>query len=153
MAAIIHDYMWRERAAAGEMDWVDADGVFRRAMRELGVPFLRRWIMWAAVRWGALIKPRGRKGWLREGWRVILFTLVASPFVLPPAVLILLAMLGFYLLELLIWIPIQITATLQTRLIEGKPRKEVILPKLELTTTGSPPTVTVPASTRSSPEG
>ena len=27
MAAILHDYMWRERAAAGEMDWVDADGV------------------------------------------------------------------------------------------------------------------------------
>ena len=27
----------------------DADGLFRRAMRELGVPFLRRWLMWGAV--------------------------------------------------------------------------------------------------------
>lgn len=52
--------------------------------------------MWAAVRRGALIKPRGRKGWLREGWRVLLFTLVAVPFVLPPAVHILLALLAFY---------------------------------------------------------
>jgi hypothetical protein len=29
MAAILHDYLWRERASKGEMDWVDADGLFR----------------------------------------------------------------------------------------------------------------------------
>lgn len=110
--------------------------------------------MWAAVRWGALIKPRGRKGWLREGWRLLLFTLVAVPFVLPPAVLILLALLAFYVCSnLLIWIPIQVTATLRSRLREVKPRKEVILPKLDLTTTGSPSTATAPALAGPAPEG
>lgn len=79
MAAILHDYLWRARAAKGTMDWVDADGVFRRAMRELDVPFLRRWIMWAAVRWVALFKQRGRKGWWPEAFRVLLFSLLALP--------------------------------------------------------------------------
>jgi hypothetical protein len=146
MAAILHDYLWRVRAASGEMDWVDADGVFRRAMRELRVPFLRRWIMWSAVRWGALLKPRGRRGWLREGWRVLLFTLVAAPFVLPPAVIILIALFAFYLLELVVWVPMEVASVVRERLEKAKPRKEVILPKLDLNTTGPRPTVTTPAS-------
>jgi hypothetical protein len=66
MAAILHDYLWRVRAANGKMRWIEADGVFRRAMRELHVPFLRRWIMWGAVRWAALFKPGGRSGWIRR---------------------------------------------------------------------------------------
>ena len=73
-AVILHDYLWRVRAKNGTLDYVDADGIFRRAMRELGVPFMKRWIMWAAVRWGALFKPGGRKGWLRESPRVVLVT-------------------------------------------------------------------------------
>lgn len=44
-AAILHDYLWR----SGVVSKADADGVFRRAMRELGVPIVRRWMMWAAV--------------------------------------------------------------------------------------------------------
>src|SRR4026208_2029529 len=51
-AAILHDHLWRDLASQGHMDFIDADGMFRRAMRELNVPFLKRWIMWAAVRWG-----------------------------------------------------------------------------------------------------
>jgi Protein of unknown function (DUF1353) len=35
---------------AGRISRIDADGIFRQSMRELGVPFLRRWIMWAAGR-------------------------------------------------------------------------------------------------------
>src|SRR6266496_2328748 len=64
--AILHDYLWRQLAAQGKIRWVDADGMLRRSMRELEVPFLRRWMMWAAVRWGALFKPAGTKGWLKE---------------------------------------------------------------------------------------
>jgi hypothetical protein len=146
MAAILHDYLWRERAARGEMDWIDADGLFRRAMRELRVPFLRRWIMWAAVRWGALAKPRGRKRWFRESWRVIAFTLIAAPFVLPPALLILVALLAFYVLELLFWVVIEVGSAVRARVQKDKPRKEVILPQLDLSTAGPPPTVTSPAS-------
>src|SRR5947209_20335964 len=48
-AAILHDHLWRE-GAAGRFRWADADGILRRAMRELDVPFLRRWPMWGAVR-------------------------------------------------------------------------------------------------------
>ena len=146
MAAILHDYLWRERAAKGEMDWIDADGLFRRAMRELRVPFLRRWIMWAAVRWGALAKPNGRKGWLRESWRVIAFSLLAAPFVLPPAVLILVAMLAFYVLELAFWVVIVLASAIRARVRKEEPLKEVILPQLDLSTTGPPPPVTSPAS-------
>src|SRR5687768_5434661 len=51
-AAILHDYLWRNTASL-QVSRSDADGIFRRAMRELGVPFLRRWMMWAAVRWAS----------------------------------------------------------------------------------------------------
>src|SRR4051812_21103720 len=44
-AAILHDFLWRTHA----VEKVDANGIFRRAMRELGVPTIRRWMMWAAV--------------------------------------------------------------------------------------------------------
>jgi hypothetical protein len=50
-------------------------------MWELGVPFLRRWLMWGAVRIGALTKPGGRKGWLRDSWRAIPLLLLALPSV------------------------------------------------------------------------
>ena len=145
MAAILHDYLWRERAANGTMEWIDADGIFRRAMRELKVPFLRRWIMWTAVRWAALLKPRGRRGWLREALRVLVLTLVAAPFVLPPAAIILVSLIAFYLLELVVWVPIQLTSLARSRLQKERPRKEVILPMLELKTTGRAPIVTAPA--------
>ena len=95
-AAILHDFLWRERAAKGTMKWVEADGIFRRAMRELGVPFLRRWIMWSAVRWAALFKPGGRTGWLREAPRVLLMTVVVLPFVVLPAVTILVSLAAFF---------------------------------------------------------
>ena len=48
-AAVLHDWL-STRAAAGDFKRADADGIFRRSMRELGVGFLRRWVMWAAVR-------------------------------------------------------------------------------------------------------
>jgi hypothetical protein len=103
LAAILHDYLWRERASTGSMEYIDADGMFRRAMRELEVPFLRRWIMWAAVRWGALLKTGGRRGWWREAWRVLIVSIVAIPFVLPPALVVGGALAAFYVLEKLIW--------------------------------------------------
>src|SRR4029450_10564361 len=75
-AAILHDYLWRVAVPRGQIDRLQADGIFRQAMRELEVPFLRRWIMWAAVRWGALAKQDGRKGWWKDVWRVVICTLV-----------------------------------------------------------------------------
>ena len=40
-AAILHDYLCQERPVNRR----DADGIFRRALRELGVSVLRRWMM------------------------------------------------------------------------------------------------------------
>jgi hypothetical protein len=148
MAAILHDYLWRAYAAKGRMDWIDADGLFRRAMRELRVPFLRRWIMWTAVRWAALLKPQGTKGWLRESWRVLLFTFLAAPFVLPPALLILIALLAFYVLELLVWVVIEFASAGLDRLRKDRSRKEVVLPQLDLSTGGPPAIVTTPPSSQ-----
>ncbi|MGH9156080.1 MAG: DUF1353 domain-containing protein [Acidimicrobiales bacterium] len=128
-AAIVHDLLWREHAKAGRMSYVDADGVFRRAMRELEVPFLRRWIMWAAVRWGALMKPGGRTGWLKEAWRVLLVSAVALPIVLPPAVLILVSLAAFFVLETVLWVPLKLAALVKQR--RNMPVKEVNTPTFE----------------------
>ena len=59
-AAVLHDHLVRVERPAGRISAVDADGLFRRAMRELGVPFLVRWFMWAAVRLGSLTDADGR---------------------------------------------------------------------------------------------
>jgi uncharacterized protein DUF1353 len=125
LAAILHDYLWRHRASTGQMDYIDADGTFRRAMRELGVPFLRRWIMWAAVRWGALFKPRGRKGWWRESWRVLLITLFALPFALPAAVVIAVSIALFQLVEFVFFVPLKAHEKVKERAQKHDPDVEV----------------------------
>lgn len=51
-AALVHDYLWGEHRAGRLVSRRDADGLFRRILREEGVPFLERWVMWAAVRIG-----------------------------------------------------------------------------------------------------
>jgi hypothetical protein len=131
-AAILHDYLWRVKACDGEISWVDADAIFRRAMRELEVAFLRRWIMWSAVRWGALTKRAGRVGWWKESWRVLFFTLLALPVVGPPAIVILVVLALFYLLELLFFTPIKASAAAMKA--AGRPsRKKVVAPSVRLT--------------------
>jgi hypothetical protein len=122
-AAILHDHLWRRCAATGQMRWVDADGVFRRAMRELGVPFLRRWMMWSAVRWAALLKPRGREGWLSEAPRVLLFTLLGAPFVVPAAVIIVASLALFWLVEWLVYVPLRVGEVVQRRVLHRSPKR------------------------------
>ncbi len=121
-AAIVHDYLWRERAAPGKMDWIDADGVFRQAMRELGVPFLRRWIMWAAVRWAALVRPRGLRRWWREAPRVLIVTLVALPVLAPPAVVVGLALVVFLLMEVVVWLALLLASSVRRILNRPTPK-------------------------------
>src|SRR5690242_7880367 len=81
-AAILHDHLC-DLAAQGTFHRRDADGVFRQAMRVLGVPFLRRWIMWAAVRWGALTTADGRRDWWSDAPRVIPITVCVLPILAP----------------------------------------------------------------------
>ncbi len=131
LAAILHDHLWRNLAAKRCLRYTDADGIFRRAMRELQVPFLHRWLMWGAVRWGALLKPHGRKGWAADAPRVLLLTLVALPIMAAPVAAILAAMVQLYALELLLWVPLRVHAW-WVRLRGGVPEKEVVRPRLEL---------------------
>jgi hypothetical protein len=88
LAAVLHDWLVTEGIASGAVSARDADGVFRRALRELDVPPLRRWLMWCGVRWGALVNPLRRAGWWRDAPRVLALSVLAAPMVVPPAVLI-----------------------------------------------------------------
>ncbi|WP_239377128.1 DUF1353 domain-containing protein [Frankia sp. Cj5] len=109
-AAILHDWLW-ELADRGGIERADADGIFRRAMRELNVPFLRRWLMWGAVRLAAT-----RKSGLSTLWRPGFSQLAAFIAVLVPGLLfifipglIVLAALGvFYLAESIIFVILKI---------------------------------------------
>lgn len=58
-AAIVHDWIYRTRpllpargsvSRSREITRREADGLFRRMMKELGTPAWRRWTMWLAVR-------------------------------------------------------------------------------------------------------
>jgi hypothetical protein len=127
-AAILHDYLCSVAVPAGRISRIDADGIFRQAMRELGVPFLRRWIMWAAVRLGALTTPAGRKKWWTEAWRVALVAGVALPIVAPAAAVIVITLPVFYLVELLVWIPLRVAYGIQEK--RRSPAKKVNRPAL-----------------------
>ncbi|MRH88065.1 DUF1353 domain-containing protein [Nocardia sp. SYP-A9097] len=74
-AAILHDYLC-EYEPVGRSD---ADGIFRRVLRECGVSRPQRWMMWAAVRFGGRMAGAGGREWLQ-------FLLIALPAVLILAV-------------------------------------------------------------------
>jgi Protein of unknown function (DUF1353) len=100
-AAILHDFLCDE-AKEGRFIRSQADRIFRRVMRELGVGFIRRWVMWAAVRLGS--------GWgvfQPNLWQFLLVLLIAAPtaaFVLTPTVVILVALAVFWIVELLFFL-------------------------------------------------
>jgi len=126
-AAILHDYLCRRKVPDGVVSRLDADGIFRRAMRDLEVPFLRRWIMWAAVRWGAVGTSQNRKGWGREAWRVLPISLFALLFVLIPGIVVLIFLLAFHLTEWLTWVPLELAR--RSQVMRGKPAKAVHRPQ------------------------
>jgi hypothetical protein len=101
-AAVLHDWLLVELAAwtrdlndwarsdrtgpkpAGDppADSHDIDGIFRAAMRDLGVPWLKRWTGWTAVRWAALFNPRRAygRGFVQDAPQVLGMTiLIAVP--------------------------------------------------------------------------
>lgn len=100
-AAIVHDWLCvlldrgnPKAALSPGTSWpdinpVDTDGIFRRCLRELGVPLVRRWLMWAGVRWGALANPARRPGWLRTAPAVLGISLLALPLILPATLAVL----------------------------------------------------------------
>jgi hypothetical protein len=134
-AAILHDYLWQYQAKTGNMTWADADGMFRRAMRELGVAFLRRWVTWAAVRGASLFtKKGGRKGWTDDVLPAILFSLFGFLIVVGPGLLILLALGIFYLLERVVWLVLLAGGAVRTEVLRKAPaKKDINPPRLRLT--------------------
>jgi len=65
LAAIVHDYLITDALPAGELTSAQVDREFRVAMQSLDVGFVRRWLMWAGVRWAAVASAPRRPGWLR----------------------------------------------------------------------------------------
>lgn len=94
-AAILHDYLWDSK----DVNRSDVDGIFRRTMRELGVSFLRRWVMWAAVRTSGKLKDADFK-------EVLTWALVAIPaiiFLAIPAIIVTTWLAMFWVLEYIIF--------------------------------------------------
>ncbi|RDI49757.1 DUF1353 domain-containing protein [Nocardia mexicana] len=94
-AAILHDYLTR----GDEVSRADADGLFRRALRETGVSVPQRWMMWAAVRLGSRLSGASPGD-------IALFLLIAIPstvFLVVPVVVVQLWLLLFWVVEALFW--------------------------------------------------
>jgi hypothetical protein len=95
-SAILHDYLCKSK----EVDRADADGLFRRSMRELGVSVPRRWLMWAGVRLASRMSNADLKQWLAF--------LVVAPlglvFVAVPAVVVQVFLVLFWVIELAFWL-------------------------------------------------
>jgi hypothetical protein len=97
-AAVLHDYLIEERInhpdPAMRVTSRDVDGIFRRVMQDLGVPWAKRWVMWAAVRAAALFNPRRAYGrqFGRDAPRVLGIAVLAAPVILPGAVGVLISL-------------------------------------------------------------
>ncbi len=102
-AAILHDHLWRVEVRHHQITRRDADGIFRQAMRQLEVPFLRRWIMWAGVRWASLLKKEDRVGWLKDAPLVMLISILALPIILPPGILVMVSLVLFWAIEWIVY--------------------------------------------------
>ncbi|SBW18660.1 hypothetical protein FDG2_0760 [Candidatus Protofrankia californiensis] len=102
-------------------------------MRELDVAFLRRWLMWAAVRLAGV-----RKSGLSTLWRpgfgqlaaLVAVTLPGFLFVLIPGCVVLTALLVFYLAESLAFLLLKIGGR---RTSTGEPVKKINPPSFRWT--------------------
>lgn len=101
LAAILHDWFCVELARARAVNDQhmsekyeppitarNADGVFRRTMRELGVPFAQRWLIWTGVRWGAVANKARRKGIAKDLPLMVLVSILAAPIVVPASLIV-----------------------------------------------------------------
>ena len=95
-AAVLHDYLCAE-VRAGRFAQVDADGIFRRVLRELGVSLPRRWMMWAAVRAGSKMTGATGKDWAQ----FLLVAVIAVPVLLIPIIVV---QLWVWLFQIIEWI-------------------------------------------------
>lgn len=80
-AAVVHDWLLVKEIPAKKITSRDADGIFRRIMREEGVPLPKRWIMWSAVRLAALFNGRRAYGrdFRKDAPLVLFWALLSAP--------------------------------------------------------------------------
>jgi hypothetical protein len=104
-AVVLHDATWcdsQRPESERQVDPWDADGIFRRTLRESGVSQLRRYLMWAAVRLAAV--ANGRLG--KQGPSQLLplaLIVIPSVVLLAPAAAVIVVSLGvFWVLEWLV---------------------------------------------------
>lgn len=120
-AAVLHDWLLTELAtwtdnhqgdvtlpvqillAAPPAKSRDCDGIFRRVMQDLGVPWAKRWTMWAAVRWSSLFNSRRAYGRAigKDLPAMLGVTLLAIVPVLPGAVGVLISLTATRILTLM----------------------------------------------------
>lgn len=88
-AAILHDRRCDDlNSGESELTSREVDREFRHAMRSLGVKPLRRWLMWAGVRLGAVASDTRRQDWFRwDALGVLAIVLAVAPLYLPVLVL------------------------------------------------------------------
>lgn len=97
-AAVLHDFLCDHGLELEpQISRFDADGIFRRVMREHAVRFFTRWIMWAAVRTPGI----RQKGFERGDWRLLPIGLGPGLVVMAGGLVAVPFMLAFLLLELL----------------------------------------------------
>ena len=101
-AAVLHDVLC-DHESKHNVSRRDADGIFRQALRILGVPFLQRWLMWTGVRLGALKSKKTREGWLKDAPLVLTITLAVTPILFAPALLIVVVLYIWKGLERTVW--------------------------------------------------
>ena len=121
-AAIIHDHLCDHLDDEG-ITRFQADEVFRHALRDLGVAFLRRWFMWGAVRVASV--RRDAPGWARSH-SVFLIALLAAPALLValvPAAMIVAGLGLFFAFEWTIYWALRLTHR-----VRGRPASERVNP-------------------------
>ena len=96
----------------------DVDGLFRRMLRERNeelrdsgslkrIGLIRRWLMWTAVRWGALFSKHRRPtfGYWPDLPIMLLISLLALPFFIVPVVSVLIVLGLIWTLEMVgVWV-------------------------------------------------
>lgn len=98
-AAVVHDYLIDDPDDLN-ISRCDADGIFRKIMREdLGVDYVRRRMMWAGVRWAGGIHNCG----LGQALLVVLITLLAVPIIVP-ALVVWTSLLLFWVVQIGFWV-------------------------------------------------
>lgn len=110
-AAVLHDAIWcdtQKPPGERQVDPWDADGIFRRALKEAGVSQLRRYLMWAAVRLNAVIRGRfGKKGPIQLV-PLALIVLPATVFLVPAATVVVASLVVFWILEWIVHVALRL---------------------------------------------